>query len=306
MGIYNPGIIFADRQTLINIVPAIKGILILKVTITFLLICISGSLFAQELVGAWKWENREYESKVYFTWRQYFVETYLAGTNSKVRETYLNYEINNDTIVFSEAEEINEFAITSKYVIKKLTDSLLVLENLDIGATDIYTRLNNDMPEIVKYKFDEFYYSGGGIACISDRELDNYHNCLNFKMISIESSQADVERLLGKPYNILEHLEKTYHVYVLEDVDNTEAYVAVNYDNGRIASLQMTGLYTMEDLSFSSIRLGDYYTMVINRLGEPSKRERIDDNIELWDYAPFSFSFEIRNNLVYSVKLIRL
>lgn len=267
----------------------------------FISFCSNG----QELVGLWKWENAEYESKVHFTWRQYFVETYLAGTKSKVREVYLHYEIDNDTITFAETEEFNPTSITSKYVIKELTDSLLWLENLDLGTIEKYIRLNEDMPEIDRYKLNEFYPDNGSIACISTHEREDYLNCLNFKMFSIESSQREIEQLFGKPFNILEHVEKTYHVYVLEDVENSEAYVAMNYENGSVFSMQITGLYTLEDLSFSSIRLGDYYTMVLSRLGEPSKREKIDNNIQLWDYAPFSFSFEIRNNLVYSIKLIR-
>jgi hypothetical protein len=256
-------------------------------------------------VGIWEWKNDKYESKIHFTWREYYVETFLEGTNIKVRETYLFYEIDNDTINFAETAEIMASEVTSKYVIKELTDTSLMLEDLDRGTADRYTRISDDMPDIRQFKANEFYNTEGGMTCISGQPYENYLNCLSFKQFSIESSKREVERKFGSPYNILEHMDVTYHVYVLKEVEKTEAYLAINYQDGKIASMQMTGLYSIEDLSFSSIRLGDYYTMVISRLGEPSKREKLEDGIELWDYAPYSFSFEIRFNQVYSIKLLR-
>jgi len=278
----------------------------MRIMLSAFYVLVSIMAHSQELVGTWKWGNDEYESVVSFSWSDYHVTTYLAGTQSKVRETFLHYEVDNDTITFSESETINPTSVTSRYVIRELTDSVMRLENLDIGAIDQYVRVSDEMPEIEQYKFNEFYFDGGGLVCISDREREDYLNCLNFNIFSIDSPLKEVERIFGKPFNIVEHLEKNYRIYVLDDVENTEAYLAINQEQGEIQSMQMTGLYTLEDLSFSSIRLGDYYTMVVQRLGAPSKKERIDEQTELWDYAPFSFSLEMRNDKVYSVKLIRL
>ena len=104
----------------------------------------------------------------------------------------------------------------------------------------------------------------------------------------------------------MNHDGKIFNVYLLNGMENgSQPYMVIELVNGQLKSIQITGEASIEELSFSSISLGDYYTFVEQKLGPPSDTGLVDDETTYWDYAPFTFSFEIKNNLVYSIKLTK-
>jgi hypothetical protein len=87
------------------------------------------------------------------------------------------------------------------------------------------------------------------------------------------------------------------------------SYLVVIVDKAnRVEALQITGRASAasERLPFSSIRLGTPQDRVIDLLGLPSAVTDVPQiKGSYWSYAPFTFSVEIVNGQVYSVRLQR-
>ena len=82
--------------------------------------------------------------------------------------------------------------------------------------------------------------------------------------------------------------------------------VAVFDKQGFVRTLQLTGLAggAVSGLAFSSVKLGMTKDKLVNILGFPSSISDVPQiSGKLWSYAPFPFSFELKDNVVYSVRL---
>ena len=82
--------------------------------------------------------------------------------------------------------------------------------------------------------------------------------------------------------------------------------VAVFDKQGFVRTLQLTGLAggAASGLPFSSVTLGTTKEKLVNILGFPSSTSDVPQiRGKLWNYAPFPFSIELKDGVVYSVRL---
>jgi len=262
--------------------------------------------FGQGLTGKWLWENDQMQTDVYFSDDMYFMEAFIKNTTSQVSEGFSYYMIVGDTLIFNKVPASEGKEPLAYQLIESISDYKMVLIDLKNGDKDYYTRVNHDYILLTKYRNNEFYFAGGGIFCVSDQVNETYHQCLNFGEISVNSSIEEIDQILGKPRDIMSQGSSLFRVYLLQELeDGSQPYFALELQNGQLQSIQITGYESREHLSFSSISLGDYHTFVEQKLGKPSEIGAVDDETVYWDYKPFSFSFEIRNDFVYSIKLIK-
>jgi len=87
-------------------------------------------------------------------------------------------------------------------------------------------------------------------------------------------------------------------------------YVMATIDDAnRVVALQLTGNPgpIAEELPFSGIRLGAPQQRVVDTLGLPSAVKDVPEiKGKQWNYAPFPFSIELVNGVVYSIRVEKL
>lgn len=260
---------------------------------------------AQSLEGRWHWENESLEGVVLFDKQAYFIEVFVKNRDIKVAESFKFYRQSADTLIFSDQSFEANPASFESHLINEITDSSFNLLDLKSGEVDHYINVDHNHRKLSKYRFDQFYFNGG-IACVSEEVNDNYNNCLNFTSISILSDLNQIEKQLGQPIDSVNQEGTAFFVYILPSDLKNPPYLALSLTGqNEINTLQLTGFKTNNQYAFSGIRLGDYYTIVEQRLGKPSTVEELDEQTQFWSYQPFPISFEIKNNLVYSIKLRR-
>lgn len=120
-------------------------------------------------------------------------------------------------------------------------------------------------------------------------------------------SRADAEKVLGNPTTAESFGRSIFYVYSLQ-MDETAhmiTYAIIGYDSQqRVGSIQLVGMPWSGAWTFADIKLGDPGKAVISRLGNPHgvSPSRKEGTI-IWDYLPWTFSFEIRNSLVSSIRV---
>lgn len=156
----------------------------------------------------------------------------------------------------------------------------------------------------------EFRRVGPTLTCTTPelpQDASGMHDCLRMGPLQVGMSLFEVSRELGKPYRVVEQDGATFRVYVIS-VNAPEGhplpYWVVGFRDGVVSSLQMTGEKGDRRLAFSSIRLGDSKTHVLQILGEPFLRQDVTDvGAEFWGYSPFPISLEIKEGRVYSIRI---
>lgn len=274
--------------------------------IILILLHTSFMAFTQNLTGKWYWENDDYTGEVYFEGGKYLIKLYSKGTDIKITESFSYYTKSADTLIFSDRSNNNNEQESSYYLIEKHTDTELELFDIANSTTDKYANIDHKNYGLSKVTVDEFYFDGA-IGCVSDDlNQQGYNNCLNFNSISILSSVAEIEQILGEPYSKVEQAGTNYIVYLIPSDLDSPPYLAISLnDQNNLETIQLTGNKVGDEFAFSGIRLGDYYTMVEKRIGKPTEIDQLDEQTELWSYEPHKISIELRNSLVYSIKLRR-
>lgn len=262
---------------------------------------------SQQLKGRWTWENKELSGDVYIGEGTYSIKVFVKDTDIKVSESFSYFQQRGDTLVFSDISFDSNPTELGYYLIKQLKNDQMKLFDLQNKETDKYVNIDHKEYRLSKVNVDEFYFTGG-IGCVSTNpESRDYNNCLNFKSISILSTIDEVEQLLGKPYSTVEQGETSYIIYLIPSELESPPYLAVSLnEQNKLETIQLTGEKVDDKYAFSGIRLGDYYTMVESRLGKPIETQDLDEVTQLWSYNPHQISIEIKNGLVYSIKLRRL
>lgn len=278
-----------------------------RIKTVLLFLIISYSTYGQELNGKWQWNNENLSADVFFGNDTYFIQVYIKGTQIKISEAFMYYKIHNDSLIFGNLPFNENPDQLSYYSILHFDDNHLELLDLSKKETDNYTRQDHENYSPRKLNINQFYYQGGGIACVSDSVYSDYNNCLNFTSFGILSTKEQIESYLGTEYSRVEQNGITYSIYLIPCQDEPSPYLAISLTkDNQLQSIQITGNHTSDQFAFSGIRLGDYYTMVEQRLGKPSDIQIIDEQTELWSYKPFTISIEIKNNTVFSIKLRRI
>ena len=258
----------------------------------------------RDLTGKWQWENDELHAYVYFSDQKYFIEAFLKDSYSQVSEGFSFYFTTGDTLIFNKVPPADGREPVAYFHIASYSDSKMQLVSLRDGEKNNYKRIDSNYYAISKYRANEYYYAGGTNVCVSTEVTDTNDPCLTFGSISVNSTISEIEAVLGKPYDMMEQAGRYYRVYLLETLDDgSQPYFALEQEDGQLRSIQITGNGCKEPLSFSSVDLGDHYSYVEQKLGKPAEKGLVDKETEHWSYAPFRFSFEIRNGLVYSIKL---
>jgi len=156
--------------------------------------------------------------------------------------------------------------------------------------------------------------SGWGFGCEQIKEqLDRSQKsgsanaCGNVGPLSLDMNRADAEKVLGLPTSAKGFGSSTFYVYSLQvdEAAHMVTYAVVGYDSrARVNSIQLTGLPWSGAWTFNDIKLGDSGKSVIARLGEPHGISPGKDKDTLvWDYLPWTFSFEVRGTIVSSIRV---
>jgi hypothetical protein len=158
-----------------------------------------------------------------------------------------------------------------------------------------------------------FQRVGGGFACIeskADYELSKVEDrevCLRFGPLFSRMKRSALEGDLGTPVATQKAPDGADAFAYRLAQDSTglmTTYVVATYaPDERATSLQLTGAPWTGDWRFCGIALGTPQEAVVARLGEPLQRKPSDQpgTVE-WSYRPWSFSFEIHDGVVTSIR----
>lgn len=272
---------------------------------TILFIMALSAANAQLIEGRWRWQNQELSGDAFFSRDAYLIKLYARGTDIRVSEAFAYIRQSGDTLIFSNKPMDANPDSVSYHLITSLTNTSMHLLDLQRNETNVYYNVNRERYELSPIRANEFYYSGT-MTCAAPVNNPHYNNCLNFKSVSILSTIEEIEALLGDPYTTLEQGGIEYTVYLIPTEQESQPYLVISVNEiNLLESIQLTGEKTNDDFSFSGIRLGDYYTLVENRLGPPSTKEQVTPTTQMWLYSPFPVSIEIENGTVSSIKLAR-
>lgn len=260
----------------------------------------------QKLDGTWEWQNENLQGLFNYDHGKYFNQVFFKGTNIKLSEHFSYYQFSGDSIIFSTVPfDENPDSFTYYKLMKVKSDSMEMMD-LSTQEIDRYVRISAEPRKFSNANLDEFYFRGG-LACVSEEVKPDYNNCLNFNTVGINSTKDDLDSTFGEPYSTFSQNGVEYTIYLIPSELDNSPYIAVSWnEDGELASIQMTGEKTDDSFAFSGIRLGDYYTMVENRLGKARSIQEIDNQTKLWSYDPFTISIELRDDQVYSIKLRRI
>jgi len=270
------------------------------------------SSFSQNdnIIGEWKTTSSRIDKIQKFDNSKCFSEYFQKGNGARIGYWICDYEVLNDTLFnyWTRTKDNVVENMKEAFEIVLFTDSLFKLKNSS-GDTLEYYRISSEMP-ITEVKLPNTFYSNDfGLACISDSLFDpesGYNNCLCFGDINFETTLNEYIDRFGEPAKIMENEDGSkYYIFILTQPQETFSYLAVQILNNETTAIQLTGKDSSIPLSFSTIKLGDYFTYVGQRLGKQYVQKDVEDiSGFMWDYNPFPFSVEFdRDMRVYSIRL---
>ncbi len=167
----------------------------------------------------------------------------------------------------------------------------------------------------------EFRASSGNLGCnigslarFDPNSPSAYLPCMRVGGISIGQSRQEVESslkgLLSKSpgENGLET-----RIYIVSGKRSAkgfllETYLAIDYKDDVVESIQLTGKPSYPNHEFSSLKLGDHLRKVKRIIGKPTSSKvnvNGDKPVTLLDYAPYPIKLEIDNNRISTIRLSR-
>ena len=160
----------------------------------------------------------------------------------------------------------------------------------------------------------EWRRAGDGFACelVSRKRLDPQsiqpeimvRACLRMGPLVVGADATTLAPLLGTPARTVPQPKgATASVYFLEGAGR-HPYLVVTVLEGRIVALQLTGPAAAKDYSFNHIDLGASSETLIKYFG-PARHLQPDSQkgMDLWSYLPWTFSFEIKDDRVFSIRI---
>src|SRR5882724_8593004 len=82
-----------------------------------------------------------------------------------------------------------------------------------------------------------------------------------------------------------------------------ETYVVMTFaQDGTADSIQLTGRPWPDSWQFSGLTLGNSEDALRARLGEALETEPSDEATLIWAYRPWTFSFEVHDNKISSIR----
>ncbi len=168
----------------------------------------------------------------------------------------------------------------------------------------------------------EFRSAGNTLGCnvgsfvenFNSNSIDAYMPCMKIGHVAIGASRSHVERKLrGLISKRPEKNGKETRVYVINGKRvkkgfMLESYIAIEYQDDVVESIQLTGKPVYGKLKFSSLSLGDPVKKIKKIFGNPTSTQEVvidDKKITLYDYAPYPVTLEIERNRLYTIRLSR-
>jgi len=270
----------------------------------FILLIYSFTTYTQDLTGTWQWSNDKYEGIAEIDSTIYHSVIYFKGSDTKVLEVYNYYLLDKSKLYLSE----EPFTINSdkkskvQYKVKTNGDNQFSLTG-NLGTESYVKKASSAKP--VQYKAHEFY---------TDKKLTCYNEagyptktgaCLSIAGISFYSTLEDAKHKFGKPVQSgLDDETNEWYAFYTDPKDRKSPVLTITIKDSKIIRINLKGYKSRDDISFSSIRLGDFYSFVKYRLGEPGyKKEVKAAGDETWVYVTAPIIIEFRLNKVSSITI---
>ena len=281
------------------------------ITLFFLSTFLTGFSQNEEIIGTWYSTSGSFNHTRKFDSNSCLTDNYYKENGARVTDFYVNYEINNDSLItYWTGVNKNKETVNKRegYKILILKDTLLKLENKN-GTIYEYNKIDSKVP-ITNTKLPNIFFNDSfGLGCISDTITDpekGYENCLCFGEINFNTKLSEYIEKFGQPSQVMDNEDGSkYYIFILSQSEKTFSYLAVQLLNDKTKAIQLTGNDSSVPLSFSTIKLGDYFTYVYSKLGENYVQEEVEEiSGYIWDYAPFPFSIEFDSKMrVYSIRI---
>jgi hypothetical protein len=157
--------------------------------------------------------------------------------------------------------------------------------------------------------------AGAGFGChmskqdLAQSQAEQRDVCLHIGPLFVGMKRGDAEMLLGIPVASVPAGAREAFAYRLQS-DTTgrmNTYAVLTYgDDGRADSVQVTGTPWPAAWTFAGVTLGTAQTAVTERLGAPMQTQKADDaGVVQWNYSPWTFSFEIKDGAVSSIRIAK-
>lgn len=262
------------------------------------------SISAQNLTGTWHWSNDKYEGVAKIDSNIYQSTIYFKGSDTKVLEIYNYYLLDKSRLYLSD----EPFSINSdkksktQYRIKSNDGDLFSLTG-NLGVETYIRKSPTASP--VQHTANEFY-STNKLTCYNETGAPTKAgSCLSIGGISFYNTLEDVKNKFGKPVQSgLDNESNEWYAFYTDPKDRRSPIFTVTVKNQKIIRMNLKGYKSKDDLAFSSIRLGDFYSFVKHRLGEPGyKKEVKAAGDETWVYVAAPIVIEFRLNKVSSITI---
>lgn len=188
---------------------------------------------------------------------------------------------------------------------------LLGLLVLGMAACGTATPPPGTMPTAQRPEFEgpcTWMRLGAGFAAIIKRDHAKDVNadslCQRMGSIYIGMPEAEARRFLPGPAEVVPNAPGggvTFHHSM--GTDGPDAFV--KYDEGRLATFQLSGEAADRSLNFHSVHLGMPEASLAQRFGPPMQRYPASYGAVLWAYRPWPFSFLVREGRVVSIRFYR-
>lgn len=153
--------------------------------------------------------------------------------------------------------------------------------------------------EVANTPINTFRFINNALVCISDTP-DEYA-CFQIGNLKIGQKYKPLEKSWK---DVPQKNDVIASVHPIISDEKHSAYWVIGHKRGIITSIQLTGDYPLEELTFSTIKLTDSKEKVKNILGPRYLESKVESiNGQMWDYAPFQITIEFKNEVVYSIRI---
>lgn len=264
---------------------------------------------ASFLIGQWQRIGEHYKAILSFDDDSYLLEKYFSESDSKMEENYMHYTFMQDSVVLKGLANSEE---KSAFWIRKLTPDTLVLQDPESFAFHKFMRITTDMPTMPQRE-NEIYLKDNALTCMANitTPAANQDDCLHIGNLNFSWTLDSIESVFGHAVRFVQSKKDSAiakHVFNLKPFQGTQPELIITHNSvtDEIIEIQLRGFGTVEDLAFSSIRLGDYISYIEQKLGKPADKQFDNETLTTkWSYAPYPLVFEFKNKYVNGIKLMK-
>jgi hypothetical protein len=152
--------------------------------------------------------------------------------------------------------------------------------------------------------FNAFRFIGNHLVCKTN-DPNAANPCYRIGEFILGDDFDKATKPLGNPWRLIPQPDGVeIAVFTVKATELEQAYWAIGNRDGKVVSIQLTGNFSSQVASFSTIQLSDPQSKVRDILG-PRYSVKSVEAIKgtMWDYAPFQISIEFVNDKVYSIRI---